>query len=124
MKIKEIRTCKICPNTFKVRTTSNRLNCCTRCSWAYKRSPEIKAKQKVYHQSPKFKAKRKAYLQLPEVKAKKKTYEQSPKYKARRKAYQHIKNQMKINKQYPCKICNEIFEFNYLLKQHMDEHRI
>jgi hypothetical protein len=35
MRQTEIRKCKVCPNTFRCKTTRKKLTCCTRCSLAY-----------------------------------------------------------------------------------------
>jgi len=59
-----------------------------------------------------------------DFKIKTKAIRDTPENKAKRKAYLQSKTLMKINKQYPCKVCDEIFGLNVQLKNHMENHRL
>ena len=61
--MKETRTCAMCPETFNVKTTSNRLNCSTHCSRAYDQRPERKQHMLDRSRLPENKEKQRQYRQ-------------------------------------------------------------
>jgi len=50
MKLREIKKCVICVETFRALSTSNRKNCSSKCSQKYQQRPENKAKRKECNQ--------------------------------------------------------------------------
>lgn len=88
MKIREIRKCTMCTETFRTLNSSNRKTCSNRCSIKYEKSPKVIAKRKEYYNSTKIKAQRKEYRERPENKARRKEYEKRPESIDKRKACQ------------------------------------
>jgi hypothetical protein len=90
------------PGTFKVKSTSNRKNCCKQCSKIcreiYEASPEYKEKTRSYSKTAKGIATRRAWSTTPEQRAKKREYNEvrrdkirtavsTPEARAKQKAY-------------------------------------
>ena len=113
--MKENRTCVICKDEFRTKSTSNRKTCGGKCAKKnlqnYYHSSEYRELQKKSQQIPENKEKARLRCQSPEYKERKRLYRQTPEYKARRKLYQRrryqkmklpesIKNKQKCQNEY------------------------